>query len=530
LNSSGAVISQLQYGYDAKGQITLWKQQTDSNPITRYDTGYDAAGQLNSAVLSTDSTNAVLHQYYYNYDAAANRTSEQMDGAVTGTSVNNLNQITGEGAGGTTRFQGTLSAPGTVQVNGQTAAMPTSTNFVANPSLNSGTNTVAVVATNGGGSQTNTYQVVLPSGTSVAPQYDLAGNMINNGNGQTYQWDAENRLIQITQGSSVTQFTYDGLGRRVSETDNGTLAKQWVWVSSVMAEERDATGTNVTKRFFPQGEQIGGTAYFYTRDHLGSVREMTDSNGTIQARYSYDPYGRATQVSGSMASDFQYAGYYEHAGSGLNLTLFRAYDPNTGKWLSRDPMGEGADSTLYSYVYNNPVSLDDPLGLYAQVTVSGNNVNIVLPIDFHQGTPVNGPNGPTIQPGPVDPALVNQIINNIQKSWTGKFGKYNVTTTVTTPSGNCPPNKKNNWNILNNPPPDMPAFAPDGNTVDMPNNRAAAAGHEAGHLMDNGSNPGLPDPPDPNNTGLPNYPGIMGGNNSASPTESNITSIINGTR
>jgi hypothetical protein len=76
----------------------------------------------------------------------------------------------------------------------------------------------------------------------------------------------------------------------------------------------------------------------------------------------------------------------------------------------------------------------------------------------------------------------------------------------------------------------MPAFAPDGNTVDMPNNRAAAAGHEAGHLMDNGSNPGLPDPPDPNNTGLPNYPGIMGGNNSASPTESNITSIINGTR
>jgi RHS repeat-associated protein len=400
LNSSGAVISQLQYGYDAKGQITLWKQQTDSNPITRYDTGYDAAGQLNSAVLSTDSTNAVLHQYYYNYDAAANRTSEQMDGAVTGTSVNNLNQITGEGAGGTTRFQGTLSAPGTVQVNGQTAAMPTSTNFVANPSLNSGTNTVAVVATNGGGSQTNTYQVVLPSGTSVAPQYDLAGNMINNGNGQTYQWDAENRLIQITQGSSVTQFTYDGLGRRVSETDNGTLAKQWVWVSSVMAEERDATGTNVTKRFFPQGEQIGGTAYFYTRDHLGSVREMTDSNGTIQARYSYDPYGRATQVSGSMASDFQYAGYYEHAGSGLNLTLFRAYDPNTGKWLSRDPIAENGGINLYGYTGNDPIKLRDVLGLS---TPGGLQTNISASVFSTQNDPGN--NG--------EPSYyTNQLIND----------------------------------------------------------------------------------------------------------------------
>ena len=347
LDSSSAVISQFDYGYDAKGQITSWKQQADSDAATRYDTGYDPAGQLLSAVKKTDSTNAVLKQYYYNYDAAANRTSEQVDANVTQTSVNNVNQITGQSAGGATRFQGIISKPGTVTVNGQSATMPTSTNFVANPTLTTGTNTVAVVATDGSGNmKTNNYQVVVPSSSSVTPSYDAAGNMTDNGNGQTYQWDAENRLIQISSGSNTYAFGYDGLGRRVSETDNGTLTKQWIWVNSSMAEERDASNT-VTKRFYDQGEQISGTSYYYTKDHLGSVREMTDGSGNIVARYDYDPYGRTTLVSGSNLSDFQYAGYYAHQTSGLNLTMFRAYDPNTARWLSRDPVGEGIGPNLY---------------------------------------------------------------------------------------------------------------------------------------------------------------------------------------
>jgi RHS repeat-associated protein len=130
-----------------------------------------------------------------------------------------------------------------------------------------------------------------------------------------------------------------------------------------MAEERDATGVNVTKRFFAQGEQIAGARYYYTRDHLGSIREMTNSTGAIQARYDYDPYGRATLVQGTNLADFQYAGYYEHQTSGLNFTKDRAYDPNTAKWLSRDPIGEDGGINLYDYVGNNPANYSDPLGL-----------------------------------------------------------------------------------------------------------------------------------------------------------------------
>jgi len=164
--------------------------------------------------------------------------------------------------------------------------------------------------------------------------YDANGNLTNDGNGKVYAYDAANQLVTVTQASGVTGFVYDGYGRRVQETLNGTLIKQWVWCGAQPCEERDASG-NVTKRFYDQGEQISGTNYYFTYDHLGSVREMTDSTGTIRARYDYDPYGRVSKLSGDLNADFGFDGMYYHATSGLNLTWFRAYDANLGRWLTR---------------------------------------------------------------------------------------------------------------------------------------------------------------------------------------------------
>jgi RHS repeat-associated protein len=82
--------------------------------------------------------------------------------------------------------------------------------------------------------------------------------------------------------------------------------------------------------------------YYYSRDHLGSIRELTDNTGTIQARYSYDPFGRPTQLlTGDLDADFGFAGMLWSSELSLNLTWFRAYDPNLGRWLSRTHSATG---------------------------------------------------------------------------------------------------------------------------------------------------------------------------------------------
>jgi RHS repeat-associated protein len=54
--------------------------------------------------------------------------------------------------------------------------------------------------------------------------------------------------------------------------------------------------------------------------------------------------------------------FYE-PNTGLYLTHYRAYDPVTARWLSRDPIEEHGGVNLYSYVSGNPASRTDPLGL-----------------------------------------------------------------------------------------------------------------------------------------------------------------------
>lgn len=94
--------------------------------------------------------------------------------------------------------------------------------------------------------------------------------------------------------------------------------------------------------------------------------QTTRSTGTVVARYDYDPYGRSTTVLGTTPTELNFTGLYRHSKSNLDLATFRAYDPNLGRWLNRDPIAEEGGINLYGYVENNPGSAVDPLGLCRQ--------------------------------------------------------------------------------------------------------------------------------------------------------------------
>jgi RHS repeat-associated protein len=368
LSPSGANISTFAYTYDSDGEITTWGKQWGSGSNLQSIFSYDAASQLLSATGPNPTTQA-MQGFFYAYDGAGNRTQEQIDASINTSIFNSTNEYASEAAGGSMTFEGTVSEPATVTVGGNPATVDSLDNWIGAAAVTAGTNLIPLTAVaTGGSSISKNINVTTSGGPSRTLTYDSNGNLTNNGAGQTYKWDAENRLVGIVQASGTTGFVYDGAGHRLQETLNGTVIKQWVWCGSQTCEERNASGT-VTKRFYAQGEQIGGAAYYFTRDHLGSVREMTDASGNVQAQYDYDPYGRVTQLAGSMTADFGFTGDYYHAASGLSLTIFRAYDPNLGRWVSRDrlPSAESIEGpNLYSYVDNNPVVLVDIWGLCTQ--------------------------------------------------------------------------------------------------------------------------------------------------------------------
>jgi RHS repeat-associated protein len=219
--------------------------------------------------------------------------------------------------------------------------------------------------------KTNGINLSVATGTSSSLTYDLNGNMTSDGT-NSYSWDAENRLLSIVYPGSGnnSQFAYDSFGRNVQilEYVSSSLSstKEFVWGRDGKrpfkpCEARNASGT-ITAQYFSNGETISGTSYFYTATHDGSIHEMTNSTGTVQSQLAYDAFGQPTTIQGSMLPDFQYAGYYFHSRSRLNVTRTRAYSSALGRFINADPAGEAGGLNLYAYV-GNPVNESDPSGL-----------------------------------------------------------------------------------------------------------------------------------------------------------------------
>jgi RHS repeat-associated protein len=112
-------------------------------------------------------------------------------------------------------------------------------------------------------------------------------------------------------------------------------------------------------------------------DQLGSIRLLTDAAGQVAATRTYDPYGNAVAGASSspqqVVDPFGFAGQYRDSESGTYYLRARYYDPETGQFLSRDPL---AALTLspYRFVAGNPINATDPSGLRADYIDIGNPV------------------------------------------------------------------------------------------------------------------------------------------------------------
>ncbi len=97
-------------------------------------------------------------------------------------------------------------------------------------------------------------------------------------------------------------------------------------------------------------------------DHLGTPQAITDEEGNIVWQADYKPFGEAAVTAGDVNNNFRFPGQYFDEETGLHYNWHRYYDPDTGRYLTPDPIGLEGGINLYSYALNNPVNLADPDG------------------------------------------------------------------------------------------------------------------------------------------------------------------------
>ncbi|MCP4458250.1 MAG: RHS repeat-associated core domain-containing protein, partial [Cytophagales bacterium] len=93
---------------------------------------------------------------------------------------------------------------------------------------------------------------------------------------------------------------------------------------------------------------------------------MTDENQIIVWQADYKPFGEVTITTSTIDNNLRFPGQYYDAETGLYYNYFRYYDPNTGRYITSDPIGLRGGINTFAYVGGNPVMYIDPEGLWAK--------------------------------------------------------------------------------------------------------------------------------------------------------------------
>lgn len=114
---------------------------------------------------------------------------------------------------------------------------------------------------------------------------------------------------------------------------------------------------------------LGETVYYRTNVH-GDVKELVNVFGESLERYDYNAYGaededynpfRRMFGKKSVYNPFRYTGEYTDSETGLVYLRNRMYDPETGRFISEDPIRDGLN--WYAYCEGNPIIRVDTTGL-----------------------------------------------------------------------------------------------------------------------------------------------------------------------
>jgi RHS repeat-associated protein len=202
--------------------------------------------------------------------------------------------------------------------------------------------------------QTSTSQSV-----AASKQYDAFGNEVSSqgpwqgpfqyGGAFGYHTDSDYGLVRVSKSDSSGSNSY--------------LRASAGLIGSIVSDSGATYTPGVS-------EKRGTTSTFYHADIKNSV-EQTSTSQSVVASKQYDAFGNEVSSQGPWQGPFQYGGafgYHTDSDYGLKHLGARYYDPTTGRFLSRDPIGDGRN--WYVYAGSEPLARADPLGLKIVIVAS----------------------------------------------------------------------------------------------------------------------------------------------------------------
>jgi RHS repeat-associated protein len=187
----------------------------------------------------------------------------------------------------------------------------------------------------------------------------------------SYVYDLYGSLRQATLGDgTVLDYVVDGNHRRVGKKRNGVLEQAWLYDGQLRPiAELDGAGNIVgvfmygERSNLPEAMARGGNTYRIVSDHLGSVRLVVDAaTGNVVQAMSYDAWGNVLSDSAPGFQPFGFAGGLYDRDLALVRFGARDYDPETGRWTSKDPLRFDGGLNLYLYVGGDPLNQRDSEG------------------------------------------------------------------------------------------------------------------------------------------------------------------------
>jgi RHS repeat-associated protein len=340
---AGLANKKVKFTYDAAGLNTIVERYVDGLLKVTTTNAFDPYGRL-TGITQANGT-GVISNDLYDLDILDRLKTETVDGQSRSIVYDNTDQVktvTGSNTEGYTYDKnGNRSNTGYVTGSG-------------NRLLSDGVYTYAYDAE---GNRTKRTKI--------------ADNTVDN-----YTWDYRNRLVSIvtsSAGGSVLKtvgYEYDVDDQRVKKTVDGVVENYFIDRNQI-AFVTDGSGVETFHYLYGLNvdsvmAQDSSTGMLWSlADRLGSIDTITDAEGVVVDKRSFDSFGRIlSETNPSVSFRYGYTARELDLESGLNYYRARYYDSNVGRFISVDPLGFGAgDTNLYRYVGNNSTNAIDPSGL-----------------------------------------------------------------------------------------------------------------------------------------------------------------------